>query len=803
MNVLDFLKSNFLLLDGGMGTLLQEKGLAPGARPEEWNQLHPEIIQMIHQQYFDAGSNVVCTNTFGANSLHFSSNRLEEIICEGIRLARLAAKESIGTQEKFVALDIGPLGRMLAPLGDFPFEDAVSVFAETVRLGVKYGADLILIETMTDLMEVKAALLAAKENSSLPVFVSCAYDERGTLMTGADPGAVIATLEGMGADAVGMNCSLGPKELLPIAEEYLRLSSIPILLKPNAGLPRREDSKTVYDIGEEEFADTVISMAQKGVRILGGCCGTNHSYIKALACRLKDKKPLPIIEKDISCVASYTHAVYFEQDPVLIGERINPTGKKRLKEALKSGDVEYVLSQALAQEEAGAHVLDVNTGLPEINEPRVLSECITAIQSVTALPIQIDTASQEAMEKALRCYNGKAMVNSVNGKAESMEAVFPLVKKYGGFVVALTLDENGIPNDAVGRLAIARKILKKAKEYGLKKKDLIFDPLTLPISASPNSAKVTLEAVRLIREELGCKTVLGVSNVSFGLPSRGRMNASFFTLALQNGLNAAILNVQAPEMMGAYHCHQALFERDENFSQYLEFSAVCEEEKTTFRSLKPTADGVSEGQENLMQAIEKGRKELASQKTQALLTEKSPLTIVEEEIIPALDRVGKGYEEKKVFLPQLLMSAEAAKSAFERIRDAMKCSEGDAKKKGTVLLATVHGDIHDIGKNIVRLLLENYGFCVMDLGKDVPCEKIVEEVVRHHIPLVGLSALMTTTVPAMERTVALLREKAPDCKIMVGGAVLNRDYAERIGADAYGSDAMAAVRIAERYLCQS
>ena len=785
MNILEFAKKHILFLDGGMGTLLQSQGLQPGELPECWNLSHPEIITSIHRDYFDAGSHVVNTNTFGASCLKFSPDELDAIVKAAIENARSAATQSAGTQPKWVALDVGPLGRLLKPYGDLDFEDAVSVFAETIRLGVKYGADLIFIETMNDSYETKAALLAAKENSTLPVFVSNAYGEDGKLMTGASPAAMVALLEGMGADAIGVNCSLGPKALTPVVEQYLKYASVPVLLKPNAGLPRAAENKTFYDVWPEEFAADITSLIQKGVRIAGGCCGTTPSHIAALT-RAADFEPLPLTAKNHTMVSSYTHAVIFGEKPILIGERINPTGKKRFKEALKAGDMDYILKEGIAQEEQGSDILDVNVGLPEIDETAMLTSAVQELQSVLNLPLQIDTSDPIAMESALRRYNGKAMINSVNGKAESMDAVFPLVKKYGGLVVALTVDESGIPDTAEGRVAIARRILEKAEVYGIAKKDILFDPLALTISADSRAALETLEAVYRIRRELGCHTSLGVSNVSFGLPQRDILNGTFFTLALSRGLSAAIVNPHSQEMQKAYHGYCALAGLDSSCTKYIGFAQKLSP------AAAPTATADVSG---LHHAIAKGLKDQAAALTEALLKTQAPLTLVQEEIIPALNAVGEGFEKKTVYLPQLLMSAEAAQAAFEKIKAALPA--GKSSRQCPLVLATVKGDIHDIGKNIVRLLLENYGFDVTDLGRDVTPEIIADKAVSLHAPIVGLSALMTTTVPAMEETIRLLRSRAPWCKVMVGGAVLNPDYAAAIGADFYAKDAMEAVRCAE------
>ena len=814
MNFREYLKHNIVYLDGGMGTLLQAKGLKPGEHPEHWNISHSEAITEIHKAYYDAGSTVVSTNTFGANVLKFGVEELEEIIKAAFENANAArnqwyeehAQTTDGEkkQEKFIALDIGPSGKLLKPLGDLDFEDAVAVFAETVKLGVKYGADLIFIETMNDSYETKAALLAAKENSDLPVFVSNAYGEDGKLMTGANAAAMVAMVEGMGADAIGANCSLGPKQLRGVVEELLAHASIPVLLKPNAGLPKAVNGKTVFDVTPDEFAEEIADLVDKGVRIAGGCCGTTPEYIRALYQSTKDKTPCEIEDKNITMISSYTHAVKFEKEPILIGERINPTGKKRFKQALVEHDIDYILGEGIRQEEKGVHILDVNVGLPDIDEVELLTTAVCELQGVSDLPLQIDTSDVKAMEAALRRYNGKAMINSVNGKKESMEAVFPLVKKYGGLVVALTLDEGGIPDTVQGRIAIAEKILATAAEYGIAKKDIIFDTLAMTISSDIHSAKVTLESLHYIKETLGCHTSLGVSNVSFGLPNRDAVNGTFFSLALENGLSAAIMNPFSVEMMKTFYTYKALKGMDENCAQYIEKAADFTTAPATQNAVPANTNDVDTktniGSE-LQKAIISGRKERAGELTQAMLSEKEALVIVQEEIIPALDIVGQGYEEKRVYLPQLLMSAEAAKSAFEKIKTFMantkEESEHTEKENRQVVLATVHGDIHDIGKNIVKLLLENYGFDVRDLGKDVPPEVIVEKVIELHAPIAGLSALMTTTVPAMEETIRQLREKAPWCKVVVGGAVLTQEYADKIGADKYAKDAMETVRYAE------
>ncbi len=794
MNFLDYLKANNVFFDGGMGTLLQAKGLQAGELPERWNLSHPEIIQEIHRNYYDAGSHVVSTNTFGANALKFSAEELETIIQAAIENARLAQKQSAGEQPKFIALDIGPSGKLLKPLGDLDFEDAVELFAKTVRLGAKYGVDLILIETMNDCYETKAALLPAKENSTLPVLVSNAYGEDGKLMTGATPAAMVAMLEGMGADAIGANCSLGPKQLSSVVERLLECASVPVFMQANAGLPKLEGNTTTFNVKEKDFAEETAALMQKGLRSAGGCCGTTPAYIQELVKTAKNIEIKPISAKNKTVVSSYTHAVEFGKEPILIGERINPTGKKRFKQALVEGDMDYILNEGIAQQEKGVHLLDVNVGLPEVDEPAMLKGAVCELQAVSNLPLQIDTADPKAMERALRCYNGKALINSVNGKKESMESIFPLVKKYGGAVIALTLDEQGIPATAEGRLAIAKKILESAKAYGIDKKDLIFDPLAMTVSADQNAAKVTLEAVHRIRTELGCHTSLGVSNISFGLPNRDAVNGVFFAMALQSGLSAAIMNPYSAEMMKTYYAYRALNGLDENCADYI---ASAEQWIPAAAAAAAPAQNQEEARPALQQAIIKGFKEKAAQLTKELILSTAPLELVNNEIIPALNIVGEGFEKKTVYLPQLLMSAEAAKAAFEEIKGFMVSGE-KAAGKGPIVLATVQGDIHDIGKNIVNLLLENYGFDVLDLGKDVPPQAVVDRVMELRAKIVGLSALMTTTVPAMEETIRLLKEQAPWCKVVVGGAVLTKEYADKIGADFYAKDAMETVRFAER-----
>lgn len=793
MDFREFLTNNTVILDGGMGTLLQKEGLTPGEYPESWNISRPEVIEAIHRDYFLAGADVVYTNTFGANSLKFSDTELYEIVKAAIENAKRARDSVKQDRPMFIALDIGPLGRLLSPLGDLDFDEAVEIFAKTARLGEQLGADLIAVETMNDSYETKAACLAVKENTKLPLIVTNAYGEDGKLMTGADPAAMVCMLEGLGADAVGANCSLGPEQLSGVVAKIAEVASVPVVIKPNAGLPSVVDGETVYNVSPLEFAKAAEKLFMLGAHALGGCCGTTPEYISALSAEIKDKKPKPLTEKNITAVSSYTHAVTFGSSPILIGERINPTGKKRFKQALVECDIDYILAEATSEEEHGVHILDVNVGLPEIDEPKMLTRVVSEIQAVTDLPLQIDTADPVSMEAALRRYNGKAMINSVNGKAESMAKVFPLVKKYGGVVVALTLDEKGIPDTAEGRIKIAKKILKEAEKYGIKKKDIVFDTLTMTVSTDTGAAQTTLDALEYIRRNMGCHTSLGVSNVSFGLPNRDAINSTFFAMALTRGLSAAIMNPYSADMMKTYYSFRALSGLDAMCSDY-----VLNAERFTASSLAATPDKKgAQSLETLSAAIIKGFKEKAGELAHELLKSRAPLDIVNQEIIPALNTVGEGFEKKTVYLPGLLMSAEAAGAAFESIKAHMASIGSKPKQKARIVLATVEGDIHDIGKNIVKLLLENYGYEVIDLGKDVPPDEVLRAALEGGASVVGLSALMTTTTPAMEKTIKLLKKEAPEIKVIVGGAVLTKDYAEKIGADKYAADAMEAVRYLE------
>ncbi len=792
MNLREKLGRERLFFDGGTGTLLQAQGLKGGELPETWNLLYPERIAALHRAYLEAGADIICTNTFGANTLKFPAGGqfdLETIVKAGVEIARSARAEVGREGDAYIALDMGPTGKLLKPMGELDFEDAVSLYAQVVRISAAAGADLVIIETMSDSYEAKAAVLAAKENCDLPVIVTTVYGENGKLLTGGTVASTVALLEGLGVDALGVNCGMGPAQMEPIVKELAACASLPIVVNPNAGLPRTEGGRTVFDVGPEEFAAVMETLSAYGVHLMGGCCGTTPDHIQALTTRCRSLPFVPPVKKERTVVSSYSRAVEIGRNPVLIGERINPTGKKRFKQALREHDIEYLLNEGFAQEEAGAHILDVNVGLPEIDEPALLTEAVCAIQAVIPLPLQLDTSDPITMERAMRRYNGKPMLNSVSGKAESMEAVFPLVKKYGGVVVGLTLDEGGIPDTADGRVAIAKKIRNTAAQYGIPAHDIVIDPLTLTVSSQADAALVTLEALGRIGPEVGCPTILGVSNVSFGLPQRELVNSAFFTMALQKGLSCAILNPLSAGMMAAYRSYRALTGLDGQCGDYIAAYGG--------QAAAPAASAAAGPAAPLDECVIRGLKEGAAEATKAALASgAAPLELVDKLLIPALDQVGQGFEKGTLYLPQLLMSAEAAKAAFEVVKAAM--AGQSQEKRGTVVLATVKGDIHDIGKNIVKVLLENYGFQVDDLGRDVAPEAIAAAAAQPEVRLVGLSALMTTTVVHMEETIALLRQQAPQVQVVVGGAVLTAEYAERIGAHCYAKDAMATVHFAQQ-----
>ena len=797
MNIREKLGRERLFFDGGTGTLLQAQGLKGGELPETWNLLYPERIAALHRAYLEAGADIICTNTFGANALKFPAGGqfdLEAIVKAGVEIARSARAEVGRESDAYIALDMGPTGKLLKPMGELDFEDAVSLYAQVVRIGAAAGADLVIIETMSDSYEAKAAVLAAKENCDLPVIVTTVYGENGKLLTGGTVASTVALLEGLGVDALGVNCGMGPAQMEPIVKELAACASLPIAVNPNAGLPRTEGGRTVFDVGPEEFAAVMETLSAYGVHLMGGCCGTTPDHIRALTARCRSLPFVSPVKKERTVVSSYSRAVEIGKNPVLIGERINPTGKKRFKQALREHDIEYLLNEGFAQEEAGAHILDVNVGLPEIDEPTLLTEAVCAIQAVIPLPLQLDTSDPVAMERAMRRYDGKPMLNSVSGKEESMEAVFPLVKKYGGVVVGLTLDEGGIPDTADGRVAIAKKIRDTAAQYGIPAHDIVIDPLTLTVSSQADAALVTLEALGRIGPEVGCPTILGVSNVSFGLPQRELVNSAFFTMALQKGLSCAILNPLSAGMMAAYRSYRALTGLDGQCGDYIAAYGG--------QASAPAAPAAAGPAVPLDECVIRGLKDGAAEAAKAALESgAAPLELVDKLLIPALDQVGQGFEKGTLYLPQLLMSAEAAKAAFEVVKAAM--ADQPQEKRGTVVLATVKGDIHDIGKNIVKVLLENYGFQVDDLGRDVAPEVIAAAAAQPEVKLVGLSALMTTTVVHMEETIALLRQQAPQVQVVVGGAVLTAEYAKRIGAHCYAKDAMATVHFAQQVYPQA
>ena len=760
--------------DGGMGSMLN---LRPSELPEKLNISDPDRVYRVHKAYADAGADIITANTFGANRLKYDN--CDELVRAGVALAKKTGKK--------VALDLGPTGKLLKPMGDLDFEECVSIYADVVNAG-KDDADIVLIETMGDTYEIKAAMLAAKENCDLPIFVSMIFDEKGRLLTGADVKTACAVVEGLGADVIGFNCGLGPKQMIPLVEELEKYTSTPIMVNPNAGLPESVNGETVYNVDPDEFSDLMAQIADLGVSYLGGCCGTTPAHIKALIEKTKNIPDVPPSKKNFTFVTSYSQSVELGEKSAVIGERINPTGKKLLKQALRDRDMDYILREGISQKDCGAHILDVNVGLPEIDEVEMLKSAVYELQSVLPTPLQLDSSDAVAMEQALRIYNGKPLINSTNGKEKSMHEIFPLAKKYGGVVVCLCLGENGIPETADGRIKVAKKIINTAAEYGIDKKDLIVDALAMTISTDTKNAIETLKAVDYIKHTLGVNTVLGVSNISFGLPNREAVNTAFYTLCLKAGLSAGIINPKSQSMMNAYYSYNALAGLDENCTEYIESAVVI--------------DAVADASNiTLLDAIVKGMKEESAKCAKELLKIQNSLDIINEYIIPALDKVGDGFEKNKIFLPQLLMSADSAKAAFDEIKAHMIVNGNSQVKGEKIIIATVEGDIHDIGKNIVKVLLANYGFDVVDLGKDVKCETVIDETIKNDAKLVGLSALMTTTVPNMEKTIKLIHENT-DAKVFVGGAVLTKDYAKMINADWYAKDAMESVRIAQEFFTE-
>ncbi|MDD2371051.1 MAG: homocysteine S-methyltransferase family protein [Firmicutes bacterium] len=781
-------KGQLILFDGAMGTMLQHYGMLGGELPERYNIEKKDILEKIHLDYLMAGAQVLTTNTFGANSHKLAGTGLEVevVIVEAVKCARSAIKKS--GKEAYIALDIGPIGQLMEPMGTLSFDQAYDLVKEEVLAGVKAGCDLVLLETMTDIYELKAAILAIKENSDLPVLSTMTFEPNGRTLTGTNPETMVNILEGLGVDALGMNCSLGPVESKVILKDILKYASIPVMIQPNAGLPQIKDGKTVYSITEDEFVTETLAFAKEGVAIIGGCCGTTPSYIRKITSVLTGGE---VVKREVvrkTKISSPVSSVTIGEDFVIIGERINPTGKKKMKEALLEDNLGYIVEEAVQQEKAGAHALDVNVGLPKIDEPKKIVEVIKLIQEISNLPLQIDSADVKALEMGCRYYNGKPLINSVNGKLESMEAVFPIAKKYGAAMIALTLDESGIPNTAEERFNIAEKIMKKAGEYGIPKENIIIDSLVLTVSAQQKEVMETVKTLALVKERLGLKTSLGVSNVSFGLPSRPLINRTFLTMAMTMGLDVAIINPMSKEMMEAISAFRVLANLDKDAEDFIgKFSEAGLADRNSDKSLS---------EYSLQEIIIGGLKDKSADKTREMLAVKMPLEIVNEDIMPALNIVGDGFEQGKIFLPQLIQSAETVKASFVVIKEALSASGAVEAKKGKVILATVQGDIHDIGKNIVKVLMENYGFEVYDLGKDVSPEKIIEVAKAKQVDLIGLSALMTTTVKSMEETIIKLRENGVTVPVMVGGAVLTVEYAGMIGADYYGKDAKEAVSIA-------
>lgn len=800
MNFTEALHTKRLFFDGAMGTMLQEAGLKPGELPETWNLLHPEKVRAIHQAYVRAGVDILKTNTFGANGLKFGAAHgqpeVEELVRTGVENARAAfAAEG---REGFVALDLGPTGKLLQPFGDLPFEEAVSLYAAQVKAGAAAGADLILIETMSDSYEAKAAILAAKENSDLPIVCTFTFDEDGKLLNGADVTTAFVMAEALGAAAVGFNCGQGPDTLVKLVSRALKAVDIPLVANPNAGLPVQKDGKTVFHIDAAGYAPLMVPFAEAGVSVLGGCCGTTPDHIARLIAACRDI-PLPAPRSGAPCaIAGYGTAVDFEGMPVIIGERINPTGKPRLKEALKAQNMDYVCQLALEQLDKGAQVLDVNVGVPGVDEPALIEKVILTLQSITSVPLQIDTSNIEAMERGLRVYNGRPLLNSVNGKAENMEKVLPLAKKYGAALVGLCLDEGGIADSPEGRLKVADKVITEAGKYGIPAKDMVMDPLAMTISTGGQNAQIDLEVIRQLKAR-HIKTVMGVSNISFGLPSRDAVNSAFFALAMEAGLSAGIINPNSGAMMGAYIAYGALSGKDEGCKKYVEYFADAPQMVAVAKSqgsAKPAAKGAQK-EYPLEEAIVKGLISQVENGVRKQLAEGKPaLDIINESMIPGLNIVGDLFEKKKLFLPQLLVSADAAKAGFEILKQSI--ATGASTEKGEpIVVCTVKGDIHDIGKNIVKVILENYNFDVTDLGKDVPPRQVIAAVKETGAKLVGLSALMTTTVASMRETIELLRRECPGVKVIVGGAVLTEGLAAYAGADRYAKDAMETVRHAD------
>lgn len=786
MDIQKILKNKFLLFDGAMGTMLQREGLKAGQLPESYNIYHPEIIYNIHKEYLQAGADIITTNTFGANRLKLKdcNYSVQEVVKKAVEIAKMAAGN------KLVALDIGPIGQMLEPIGTLRFNDAYDIFKDQVIAGEKAGADLILIETISDIYEAKAAILAAKENSKLPVFCTMTFQENKRTLTGTDVITMVQILEGLGVDALGVNCSLGPTQIRPIVDEILKISTIPVMIQPNAGLPKIEKGEIVYDLTSDEFAKEITNMANSGAVIFGGCCGTDPDFIKDISESLRELKPKKLKNKKLTTACSSTKTVILGENIKIVGERINPTGKKKLREALKNNNIEYIVSEAITQKKTGSDILDINLGLLGIDEKEMMKKVVMELQGIIDLPLQIDSTKIDVIEEVVRMYNGKPIINSVNGKVESMEKIFPIAKKYGACVIGLTIDEEGLPKTAEKRLEIATKIIKTANTYGIPEENIIIDCLVLTVSAEQESVMETLKAIPMIKSRFNVKTALGTSNVSFGLPERKVINATYLALALGYGLDMPITDSTSEILMDTIRAFKILTNQDNGCSEYIDFySKISKDNEIKKEKIE----------KDLKQVIIDGLKDETQLKTKELLKTTEPMEIIDSYLIPALDIIGEKYEKGEIFLPQLIRSSEIVKIAFEEIKDKLEVEGKEKIFKGKILLATVKGDIHDIGKNIVKILLENYGFDVIDLGKDVDIKNIVNITKSEDIKLVGLSALMTSTVQNMEETIRELKKSKPDCLIMVGGAVLNKEYTELIGAHYYGKDAREAVKIAKEF----
>lgn len=797
MNFKEFMKKNIVIFDGAMGTQLQKKGLRLGEVPEILNITDRNKIAEIHREYIDAGARVITTNTFGANELKLERTgyTVEEIIHGAVMAAKDAVHvyDSNNADNVYIALDIGPIGELLEPMGNLTFGGAYEIFKRQIIQGVKSGVDLILIETMTDLYEMKAAVLAAKENSDIPVIATMSFEKDHRTFTGCLPSSMALTLEGLGVDALGINCSLGPKEIKPILRELLQWTNISVLVQANAGLPVVKDGETYYNVTPSEFADEVLEFTKLGVSLVGGCCGTNPEYIKEVTERLKNLVPAEIERKGFTALCTPTNTVVVDRVKV-IGERINPTGKKMLKEALKNNDMDYILRQGVSQVEAGAEILDVNVGLREIDQKEMMVKLVKSLQTVTDAPLQIDSSEPAVIEAGLRYYNGKAIVNSVNGEEKVLESILPIVKKYGAAVVGLTLDERGIPDNAADRYEIAEKIVKKAESFGIRREDVYIDGLTLTCSAQQKEVAETIKTLEMVKKGLGVKTVLGVSNISFGMPNRGLINETFLAIAMAAGLDLPIINPNDAAMMDKVYAFNVLYNHDKGSKEYIKRYGENSEIKSSEVQKKEDKADI-----NLKELVIKGLRDNAASATRELLKNRDELYIVNEYLIPALDKVGDDFEKGIIFLPQLIQSAETVKSSFDVLKESLKGKENSGISSGKIILATVKGDIHDIGKNIVKVILENYNYEIIDLGKDVPVESIVQEAAKYDEPIiVGLSALMTTTMKSMEETIKQLRQKGIRCTIVVGGAVLTSEYAKNMGADYYAKDAKEAVEIAKK-----